>query len=705
MVRPLKKPPDKEKAYDDYVRRYKEYSTSYSTVKASLKSVVKDPITAIKIKKHVSMVNKIIVHTYQFLKMYCIHCFDTYGSMPPIDTVLIMSIMKTLCEEDPRGRKPNKETVQLKTRLKQFYNSEYKTLLANNEILTYTHLNIVLEYEAINMVTVINNHIQNHFYDFFNRYINVITHYKGVTELIQNSNEISNDHRPTVLAYYRKLVRQLKSDLLNGVDMCPGSYNSLKQTLRKKFPELTVGKSVLDAVKKNPTSVLSTMVAMSREIEDNNKTTFGCFPLRKNIVPKYIKIDTATIVYMLFPTKINGRSKEEYLTNGNVVRLRDEIWRVFFNTDRKVFNTHSNKRNKLKSKNSNNYVFNNQISTNGFSCSILKIRDDLYDPFKFTKIKAVKKPKSYRHERYVDEFTEAEKELYKNYNIVGIDPGKDDLIYATNGVVTTFEKERPKPIQLESGRWVPSKNKATEMIRTTKHKLTTFRYSQNQRRKETKSKKYMRILDSDKKDTIVGAKTVKELESDLSVHNSKSCVYANVKAYVKDKNKINSKLFDYYEKDLYRKLNWYGYINRQRSEARMIQNFIRIFGKPEETLICIGDYGQQKQMRYKEPTKGKGIRKIFEKAGFSLGLVYEYNSSAKSFQTGEANEKFRRRENPRPWQKNIKLWHGLLRYKCVPNNESARHVLVNRDYNGSMNIRKRALCHLNNEAIPAYLTR
>ncbi len=34
-----------------------------------------------------------------------------------------------------------------------------------------------------------------------------------------------------------------------------------------------------------------------------------------------------------------------------------------------------------------------------------------------------------------------------------------------------------------------------------------------------------------------------------------------------------------------------------------------------------------------------------------------------------------------------------------------KHILVNRDYNGSMNIRKIAIQHLKNEEIPNYLQR
>jgi calcineurin-like phosphoesterase family protein len=32
----------------------------------------------------------------------------------------------------------------------------------------------------------------------------------------------------------------------------------------------------------------------------------------------------------------------------------------------------------------------------------------------------------------------------------------------------------------------------------------------------------------------------------------------------------------------------------------MINNFKKIFGKPEDIVICIGDFEQKKHMKYKE---------------------------------------------------------------------------------------------------------
>ena len=115
-------------------------------------------------------------------------------------------------------------------------------------------------------------------------------------------------------------------------------------------------------------------------------------------------------------------------------------------------------------------------------------------------------------------------------------------------------------------------------------------------------------------------------------------------------------------------------------------------------------------MKYKEPVKGKGFRKLFKNAGYNIYLVDEFRTSCRLFIDGAEMIKFKKRENPRSWirgkngTKLIIKQHGLLRTRCTPNNKSV-DVLVNRDFNGSMNIRQIAYNALNNIDRPIWLRR
>jgi len=240
---------------------------------------------------------------------------------------------------------------------------------------------------------------------------------------------------------------------------------------------------------------------MSLEIEKKQEKTFNVFPMRKSIIPKYIKLDTATVIHLLFTKDMN---KTFYLTKGNTKSQQHNIWNNFFRLEKKIFNKKG-------------YTFNGEISTDGFSVSILFVRSDLYNSSGKNKVPRTIKPKGFSNEKYIDNLTINERKELQKYNVIGVDPGKSDLIFCT-----TKDKD---------------------------DNIKTYRYSQIQRIKETRSKRYMKIIENDKKILKVGDdKTIKELETELSKFDAKSCSYENVKQFIKYKNKINNLLEEYYKK-------------------------------------------------------------------------------------------------------------------------------------------------------------
>ena len=52
-----------------------------------------------------------------------------------------------------------------------------------------------------------------------------------------------------------------------------------------------------------------------------------------------------------------------------------------------------------------------------------------------------------------------------------------------------------------------------------------------------------------------------------------------------------------------------------------------MYGNPENVVICIGDWEQRKQMKYKEPTLGIGMRSLLRKNNYKVYLVDEFRSS------------------------------------------------------------------------------
>ena len=206
-------------------------------------------------------------------------------------------------------------------------------------------------------------------------------------------------------------------------------------------------------------------LSMMKELESEGLKLNSVSPLRTDIVQKHIKIDTTSLVHICL-TEEQG-TKEEFLTKGNLVRNQSKIWGFFFKTNKKCF--HLSDQHK--------YTFDHMISTDGISCSILLIKKELQGRSIF-RFKPKKTPQT---DKYIDELNEHEYVRLQEKKVVGVDPGLNDLIYCVNG--------------------------------DQKDTISKFRYSQNQRRQETKSKKY-RDLTLDLKKEIVGHQDVIRWETD-----------------------------------------------------------------------------------------------------------------------------------------------------------------------------------------------
>ena len=87
--------------------------------------------------------------------------------------------------------------------------------------------------------------------------------------------------------------------------------------------------------------------------------------------------------------------------------------------------------------------------------------------------------------------------------------------------------------------------------------------------------------------------------------------------------------------------------------------------------------------RYHEPTKGKGMRKLFRKAGYQIYLVDEYHTSCQCPHCERCKKVVvKRYQNLRPWK--IKDRPLVTCYRLVKCKTCSG--LWNRDVNSSLNI-------------------
>ena len=620
----------------------------FKSIKTSLKSILKHPIINTPILEDaVLRSHKIVVHTLQFLKLYLLHQYQQ-NSFPVVTKKLINSTLKIVCgeKEEKRGKPANTDTKELQQQLSLFYQEQYEPTMVKEE-LNYAGLNTVLDYLTEDIVTMYENNIQLHYVEYVERYVNVMWKKKFLTEKIRKLGKTKAERENRI----RKLcseLRKIKNDLLN-VDNVPfqskSYYHSWIQQQKKhilpnkpKFQE----KNIYYDLKCSPMDYLPCMIFMMKQVENEDCKVCNVFPMRSSIVPSYIRFDTTTLVNLLL-RKEHG-TKSHYKTEGNLKKNEDKIWNFFFRTELQCFKK-------------TEYSFHHMLSTDGVSVSILLLRKDLVGK----KLPMMKKKSN--HEIYIDEITDTTSLQTKK--IVGIDAGKCDLIYC----VDDASKE-----------------------------ANVFRYSQDQRRKETKMKKYTNIRLGLKHKVLEG-KTIIEYETELSNYNRKTLQIDKFKEYLQAKNKLNHLLFGFYRKEIFRKLKMSAYINAKRTEQKMIQQFQDKFGKPDETILCIGDWEQRKQMKFKEPTIGIGMRTLFRKRGYQVYLVDEFRTSCRcSNCNGGICEKFKVVNHPNPKKEEMRLIHGLLRCQngCG---------LWNRDRNGASNIYKIAYQAIHKLERPSYLCR
>ena len=203
------KPKVKEKKKDE------ENFDFMKTNKDNIKNVLKDNNINPIINELVSRTNKIVVHSYQFLKLYFIHLFHNNQSFPTLDKEFICDIFKVITKRkcNSGGYRDDNMPEQLKT-LTTFYEEHYSKTIIKDETLYYDKLSYILAYEAIDMITNINNNIQEHFIDHLNKYVNIVFDVKTQRDEITKANKDKELRKQLHKALYED-INKVKKDLIS----------------------------------------------------------------------------------------------------------------------------------------------------------------------------------------------------------------------------------------------------------------------------------------------------------------------------------------------------------------------------------------------------------------------------------------------------------------------------------------------------------
>ena len=379
----------KKKKKEEFKEFRDNEKSAYKTFKIPLKTILLNRDTIQPVINHlVFEMNDLVIHTYQFIRLYVLDKYTKNQPLPTIDETFILYCIKTLGTRDNRGKK-GKDTELLET-LDVFYKTEYQPLL-NHEKTNLKNTTFLLPYLATQIHTSLHNNFQEHFIQHFLRFINKTT------------NQITED---------KSILFQFKNKCLS-LDETDIVFDDWKKIHLPNILPTEIKKTIHYDIKVRPFEYLKGILYMNSILEKQESKLFQPLSLRNNIIPKHIILDTASIINLFCPEKDkdgNKTKKGELLSN--VKDNQNEIWINFLDIKNKIFkNKH--------------YQFHNQIQTDGISCSLLFIRKDLKDKKWGSRVPVLQEQDFHT----IEDLSKEQLDTLKDRNIVGCDPGKHSLVY------------------------------------------------------------------------------------------------------------------------------------------------------------------------------------------------------------------------------------------------------------------------------------
>jgi hypothetical protein len=659
-----KKPPDK-----------------YRTIKCSLKSIIKSNLDLNKLSDAMIRTHKLIIHSYQFIRLWILSKYNKKLDIPHIDEDLIRMVFKSLIKES-QGPKPKGTNLNYYNEFNDFFNSTYKLLHYSNKI-DGVNLSQILGYMATDILTNIENNIKLHFIKYIKKFVN--SSFKKI-----NNDILDNCEKGKKTITRKELNRDLyeiKEDLINNTLHSKDKYHKWINTHKNNiFPSNYVNSYEFDIIN-NPQKYIKHMIYMCIELEKLQVKSFQFFPLRNNIIYKFIPIDTKSLIELFI-----DKNKNDYLTD--IEHKKYEIWDKLFKLNNPIFKQ-------------TEYEFDYRISTDCFSVSIQLIHKSFIDKENNKKLNM--KNKKAELKNICKEMTQEEKEKYKQQleamkkdmkekfkleNKLKKDKYKEEfkkLSKEEKKKIIDKQKENNKKNviqkyiefpyledlndiqyeELKNNNWIVADPGKRHLLYMKSKDGKVLKYSNRKHLSKTKRLKYQRLLENYKVKNDISI-----IENGLSQYNSKSCIYDNFKEFIKNKNRINEILFEKYDNMIFRKYKWYGYINRKKAETDLVRDIKTTFGK--DSIMIHGDYSGKGVIKYISSPNVGLKRKLAE-------YIKVYNID--EFRTSCLNYKTENKcENIYLPDKNgvIRKIHSILTFQM----ENKRMGCINRDMNAVNNMYK-----------------
>jgi len=658
------------------------------TNKCSFNSIIKDNTIKSKIFDAVIRTNKIVTHTYQFLRLVILYLYDKNKQIIDINEDIIKMGFKVFIK-DSCGPKPKGTNLEMYNEFVNFYNVKCKKLNFGNKI-DGSNLSQILSYMATDMLTNIENNIKINFMSYVRRFVNS-SFRKANNELLENA------LRGTKVQLRKQLNKDLydiKEDLINNTLLSNEKYHPWINLHRPYIYPSNYTDSYEFDIKNNPQKYIKCMIYMCLEIEKLKTKSFQFFPLRVSCIPKYIPIDTKTVIELLVDdiTLLELNVNDKNVLLNDILTYKHQIWSQFFKLNNPIFQQ-------------NHYSFDYRISTDCFGVSVQLIHNDHIE--KSNQQKLNMKNKRNQMKEVCKDMSQEEKENYK-LKLNNDKKLESEKIKLENKKIRDQKKEEFKKLSKEEKTKVKQEIEENKKLQNNNYiefpyleelndkQLTELknnnwiccdpgkrvllylknkdgkrlRYSNKEYMKGIKRLKYIRLIQNYK-----DRNNISQVENKLSKLNSKTCNYKKFKKFIKLKNKLNEELEEKYQQEIFRKYKWYSYINKKKTESKIINKIKKTFNK--DLTLVIGDWSIGKQMRNFISTPNLGLKRKLNEH-FKVYNLDEFRTSLLNCKTNSKCENLYL-----PDKKDIiRKLHSVLTYQT----ENNRSGCINRDENSVNNM-------------------
>jgi hypothetical protein len=304
----------------------------YKCIKIPLKSIIKHKYDHKIILENVNKITKININALQLIKLYYLDQVKLNNYLT-IDENLILASLKAVCI--PNNIEQKQEIQVHYNKMIKLYNEVYSNLNIFNNI-DYDGLATYFQYLAIEIKTNFENNIKARYYDYVVRLINSFFSKKAFIKEINENKNLTKNEREIKRANFCKMLNKIKADIFNVTDKNYKSEKNLHSLINyiKSFALPNKNNyqkdSVIYDLNVSPIDYFKCMFKMTNFIELSGGTKYNLFPIKTSMIPRHMKLDTTTIVNLIF------EADKSYYKN-NISKENNNIWSKVLNLNLKVF--------------------------------------------------------------------------------------------------------------------------------------------------------------------------------------------------------------------------------------------------------------------------------------------------------------------------------------------------------------------------------